>query len=160
MNQWMIGYAQPDRTSLRILQPFRHFSSCRQNERVRPRRQRFDQSVSPVIDPCIKADLGQVRANQREVVFLVGLSDPPDTIDCLSISYVTSERVAGICRVGDQPPALYGANNHRNASRLRIGGVHFDEFGHARIVGEQGLRGYPLDTLLFAAFQHFQTNCR
>jgi hypothetical protein len=37
---------------------------------------------------------------------------------------------------------------------LRIGWVHFDEFGHARIVGEQWLRGYPFNTLLFATFQH------
>jgi hypothetical protein len=49
---------------------------------------------------------------------------------------------------------LYGTDHHRNASRLRIGGVHFDESGHARIVGEQWLRGYPFNTLLFAAFQH------
>ena len=154
----MLGNAQADGSALGVLKHLGHFSSSRQDERVRPRRQRFDQSISPIIDPRIKADLGKIRANQGEVVLLIGLSDPPDAIDCLSIAYVTTERVAGVCRIRDQPPALYGANHHRNASRLRIGGVHFDEFGHARIVGEQGLRGYPFDTLLFAAFQHFQTN--
>lgn len=156
----MLGNAQADGSAFGVLEHLGHFSGSRENERVWPWRQRFDQSISPIIDPRVKADLGQIRANQGEVVLLVGLSDPSDAIDCLSVAYVTSERVAGVCRIRDQPPALYGANHHRNASGLRIGGVHFDEFGHARIVGEQGLRGYPFNTLLFAAFQHFQTNCR
>ena len=156
----MLGNPQANGPALGVLKHFGHFPGSWQYERVRPRRKRFDQPVSPVIDPCIKADLGQVRANQREVVLFVGLPNSPDAIDCLSIAYVTAERVAGICRVGDQSPALYSANHHSNASWLRIGRVHFNEFGHARIVGEQGLRGYPFDTLLCAAFQHFQMNFR
>jgi intracellular septation protein len=86
-------------------------------------------------------------------VLLVGLANPPDTIDCLAVTNVTSERIAGVRRIGYQAPALYGAHHHCDASRLRIGGVHFDEFGHARIVWERWLRGYPFNTLLFAAFQ-------
>jgi len=35
--------------------------------------------------------------------------------------------------------------------------MHLDDFGHARIVGEQGLRGYPFNTLLFATFQYSLT---
>ena len=86
-------------------------------------------------------------------MLLVCSANPPDTFDRVAVSDMTSERIAGIRRVRDQPAALNGANHHRDTSRLRIGGVHFDEFGHARIVWEQLLRGYPFNTLLFAAFR-------
>ena len=82
---------------------------------------------------------------------LVSAANSPDSVDGLSVANVTAECVAGIGRVCDYAPAFNDAPNHCDAPWLRIRGVHFDEFSHARIVGEQWLRGYPHNTLLFAA---------
>lgn len=82
---------------------------------------------------------------------LVRTPNLSDSVDRFLITNMTSKRVAGIGRIRDEPTALYNSSDHCHPTRLRVCWVHFDEFGHARIVGEQWLRGYPRNTLLFAA---------
>ncbi len=84
-------------------------------------------------------------------MLLVGTSNPANSVDGLSVTYMATKCIAGISRIRDQPTALNDSGDHCYPTRLRVNGMHFYEFGHARIVGEQPLRGYPHNTLLFAA---------
>ena len=153
MNQPVLGHSKPDRSSLRILQHFRDLTGRRQDERVGPWRERLDQSVRPVVDARVGTDLGQVCTHQREIVVLVCLPNTPDALDCLAIANVTAECIARICRIRDQRATLYIPHHHGYASCLRVVRMTFDEFRHARIVGERSRRGYPRNTLLFAAIR-------
>ena len=84
-------------------------------------------------------------------MLLVGTPNSANSVDGLPVANMTTEGVAGVRRIRDESPALNDAHDRSNPMRLRVCRVHFDEFSHARIVGEQRLRGYPCNTLLFAA---------
>jgi hypothetical protein len=71
----------------------------------------------------------------------------PDAIDRLSVADMTPECVTGVRGIGYEPAALDDAHDHRHEAGLRVNGMHFNEFCHARIVGERRLRAYPCNTL-------------
>ena len=83
-------------------------------------------------------------------MLLIGTPNSANYVDGLPVANMTTEGVAGVLRVRDEPTALNDAHDRSDPMRLRVRGVHFDEFSHARIVGEHWLRGYPCNTLLFA----------
>jgi len=153
MNQWMTGYAQPDRTSLRILQPFRHFSSCRQNERVRSRRHRLDQPVRPVFDPRINANFGQVTAHQSEVVFFVRTPNSVDALDRSFVADVASKCVTRVGGISNQATIPNNLHNLAYATRLGIGWMNVYQLGHARIVGTWQGDARPENPVLFRSFE-------
>ena len=150
MNQRVFRYTKANCPALGILQHFGHFASRRQYEGVWPGSKRFDQAIGPVINTRVQADLGQIRAYQGEIVLLVGTPNSANSVDGFPVADMTTEGVAGVRRIRHEPTALNDAHDRSDPMRLRVCGVHFDEFSHARIVGEQGLRGYPCNTLLFA----------
>ena len=135
MNQAMVRHPEPNGPSLWVLQAFGHFACCRKNEGVWPWRHRFDQSIRPVIDSSVGADLGKIAANQREVVFLVRSPNPVDSINCPFVTDVGTQCIARVGRVSDQPAVPNDLDNRRHTTRLRVGWVHFYEYSHARIVG-------------------------
>ena len=83
-------------------------------------------------------------------MFLIGTANPADPVNRLLVTDLAAECIAGIRRVRDKTAALDNSNQHRNFARLRVVRMYFDEIGHARIVGDAALRGYPFNRLLFA----------
>lgn len=140
MNQYMVGYSKPDRPPLGILQAFGDFSRGGQDERIWARRKRLDQSVGPIVDSRVHADFGQIGADQRKIVLLVRAADPMNSVNRLLVANVTAECIAGIRRVRDKASIADDLHNSLNPARLRVRRVNFDEFRHARIVGERRLR--------------------
>ena len=136
----MIRNTNADGSALRVLQHLWELSSSRQNKCVRPWGQRLDKPIGPVIDPSIDTDFGQISADQCEIVLLVRPANPVDSVNGLFVADATSESVARICRVRDQGTVADLFDDLFHATRLRISGVNFNKFGHARIVGEQNGR--------------------
>ena len=132
----MVWNPQPDRSPARVLQPFGDLASGRQNECVWSRCHRFDQSIGPVVDPGIQADLGKVPAYQCEVVLLVRTSNSVYPVDRLRVANVATKRIARIGGIRDEPAFTDNLNHFRHAARLRVRWVHFNDFRHARIVGQ------------------------
>jgi len=145
----MFRYAQTNGSPFWVLQHFRHFACRRQYECVWARGERFNQAIGPVINASVQADLREICTYQREVMFLVGAPNLANSVDSLPVTNMAPERVAGVSRIRNETTALDDARDDRHPMRLRVCWVHFDEFSHARIVGEQRLRGYPCNTLLF-----------
>ncbi len=102
MNQAMVWHPESDGSPLRVLQALGHFACCRKNERVRPWCHRFDQSVGPVVDFGVGADLGQIAANQCEVVLLVCAPNPVDSLNSPFVTNVGAQSIARVSRVRDQ----------------------------------------------------------
>ena len=136
----MVWDANADGPALRVLKHLRQLASSRQDECVWTRSQRFDEPIGPVIDPRVDAYFRQITANQCEIVFLVRPANPVDSINGLLIANTTSEGVARISRVRDQVAVANPLDDLCDPTRLRVGRVNFDQFGHARIVGEQNGR--------------------
>ena len=107
----MIGHAQPDCASFRVLQALRYLASCRQDERIWTRGHGLDQPISPVIHPGVNADLGKVATDQGEVVFFVRSPDAVNPVNGARIPDVAAKRVTGVCRVRDQAAAVDGLDD-------------------------------------------------
>jgi len=110
------------------------------DECIWPRRQGLDEPEGPVVDLRIDANLGQITANQCEIVFLVRPANPVDSIDGFLVTDTTAERIARIRRVRNQVAVANSIDDLSDPTRLRVSRVNFDQFGHARIVGEQNVR--------------------
>ena len=136
-HQGVVRNPDPDGSALRILQHLWQLSGSRQDKCIRPGRQRLDQAVSPVIDPRIDADLRQVGTNQCEIVLLVRPADSVNSVDRLLVTNAATKRITGIRRVRDQSTVANYLDDFPDPMRLRIGRMNFDQFGHARIVGER-----------------------
>ncbi len=72
-----------------------------EEKRVRPRGVTAQQSVLPVLDHRIFADVGKVAAHQREMMITVGLADAADTLEGGLVADVAAERVARVRGVDD-----------------------------------------------------------
>ena len=131
----MVRHAEPYRAPLWVLQALWHLPGCRQEESIRSGRHRLDEPVGPVVYPRIGADLGQVAANQCEIVLLVCAANSVNSINRSLVANVTAECVARIGWVGDQSATLDYLHDLPHTARLWVGRMNFDEFGHARIVG-------------------------
>lgn len=68
-------------------------------------------------------------------MILVRAANLAYSIDRLLIADMTTECIAGIRWICDKAATFDDSRDHRYAMRLRICGMNFDEFGHARIVG-------------------------
>ncbi len=88
--QRMIGHPQADCAPFRVLQALGNFARGLQNERIRPWRHGLDHAIGPIIDSGIDTDLGQVAANQREIVLLVGLPNASNPIHGSLVTNVTA----------------------------------------------------------------------
>lgn len=63
-----------------------------------------------------------------------------NSIDRLGVANVATERVARIGWIGNESAAVNNSHNCIYPPGLRVGGMYFDQLGHARIVGQ--LHGY------------------
>ncbi len=102
MHERMVGNTQADGAPLWILQALGHLARGLQDESVRPGRHRPEQAVSPVVDPGIDTDLGQITANQCEIMLLVRPSNLPDSVHGALVADVAAQGVTRIRRICDQ----------------------------------------------------------
>src|SRR6187455_157837 len=99
----MIRNSDSDCASLRVQHASRHISGGRHDEGVLPRGGGLERSKNDIVEVDESAKLIEVRANQGEVMAAIELSNVSNPVQPLLIVKLAAERVAGICRVGDQP---------------------------------------------------------
>ena len=93
------------------------------------------------------AELGEVPADQGEVVLRVELADLPDPFDALAVAELAAQREAGVGRVGDQPAGAQDVDDLADHATLRVDRVHIEVPRHARqlrAVGKQTDHGCGL----------------
>ena len=114
------GVSDTDRATTGILQPLRRLARRRQDERVRPRRERLQRAVLLVVHARVVRDLRQIAAHQREVMMLVGLADARDALHRLFVADVAAERIAGIRRIHDDAAGADQRDRLPDEARLRV----------------------------------------
>jgi intracellular septation protein len=66
---------------------------------------RAQQSILPIVDQGVFADVRKVTAHQRKVMIAVRLANLTDALECRLIADMTAERIARISRINDHPAA-------------------------------------------------------
>ncbi len=146
----MLGNPEPNRPPPGVLQHFWYFARRREDKGIGSRCQGLNKPVGPIVDAGVDADFREIRTNQREIVVLVGAANSSNSVNRLLVTDLATKGIARIGRISDKSAALNIPNDHGDTPYLRVFGMNFDEFCHARIVGERSRRGYPHNTLLCA----------
>src|SRR5688572_15671328 len=107
----MVRDPQSDRTTLGILESLRCFFRGLQDKGVRPRSERPQGSVLLIVHARVLGDLGQVAADQREMMMLVRLTDSRDALHGGFVADMTTKRVTRIGRIHDD--AAFTQYRHR-----------------------------------------------
>ena len=76
------------------------------------------------------AELGEVLADQREVVPLVQPADPQDPVAALAVADPRAERVARVGGIGDQGVVAQRVGDLLQQPGLGVVRVEGDELGH------------------------------
>jgi hypothetical protein len=97
----MLRNANADGLALFVGDALGQFLGGGKDERVRTRRQLFEQTKLAIVDARIGRDFRQIAADQRELVMAVEIADPAQAFGGLAIVEMTAERVAGVGRIGD-----------------------------------------------------------
>jgi len=80
---------------------------------------RAQQSILPVVDQGVFADVGQIAAHQREVMIAVRLANLADPLERSLIADMTAECIAGISRIDDHRAAPQCLHRLANIAALR-----------------------------------------
>ena len=87
-----------------------------------------------------RAELGEVAADQRELVLGVELTDLPDPFDALPVAEVAAQREAGVRGIGDEAAGSQDLDHLADCATLGIDRVHIEVPRHVRelrAVGKQ-----------------------
>src|SRR6266540_2816971 len=109
-----------DGAAPRVLQAARHFARRRKQEGKTPGHAFLDDAKLPVIELRISPQLGQVAAYQRQVVLVVDLAQVADADRSLRVADATSQRIAGIGRIGHDAAITYDRRRPLYQAALRI----------------------------------------
>jgi len=79
-----------------VLQPTRYFPGRRQDEGVAARGCRLDGAEYRVVDVDELAELGEVLADQREVVPVVQVADRSDPLNAVTVAKLAAEQQGSV----------------------------------------------------------------
>lgn len=105
----MVGNANADRLARWMGQAARHLSRRFENERIGAGSCQSQQPVGGIVDLGIGRNLGQVAAQQTQVVAFVDPAQTPDAVDRRLVVELADQRVAGV-----------GGSGHETALRQRL----------------------------------------
>ncbi|MNY62805.1 hypothetical protein D3C86_1996840 [compost metagenome] len=89
-----LGHAQTDGLALRVAHAARHFLGGVQNEGVGAGRAQLEQAVLAVVDLGIGRELGQIAAQQAQMVLVVDLADAADALHGVAVIEMADQRIA------------------------------------------------------------------
>ena len=118
--------AHPHGLLARVQQPPRHLPGGGEDERVAARRRRLHRAEHRLAHVHELAELGEVPADQREVVTVVELADRADPVDALTVADLAAQRVAGVGRVGHEAAAADEVDDLADRAPLRIHGMNVE----------------------------------
>jgi intracellular septation protein len=115
----MIRNSQANRAAPFVLQAPRRLARGLEQKRIRSRRVCAQQSVLPVVDHGIFADVGKITAHQRKVMIAVRLANLADALERSFIADMTAERIAGIRGIDNHSTATQRFHRLANIAALR-----------------------------------------
>ena len=115
----MIRHPQADGASPLVLQTPRRVTRRFQQKRIRPRRVCAQQPILPIIDHRVLADVGEIPANQCEMMIPVGLTDFSDAFQRGLIADMTAQCIARIRRIHDHAAAAQDVDRLAYVAQLR-----------------------------------------
>src|ERR1700691_3322608 len=101
----MIGNPQANRTAAFVFQAPRRLARGLEQKCIRARCMCAQQSILPVVDQGVFADVREVTAHQREVMVAVRLANFTDALERRLIADMTDERIARIRRIDNDRAA-------------------------------------------------------
>ena len=101
----MIGNPQANRAAPFMLQAPRRLARGLEQKSIRSRRMCAQQSILPVVDQGVLADVRKIPAYQREVMIAVRLPNLADALERGLIADMTAERITRIGRINDHRAA-------------------------------------------------------
>jgi hypothetical protein len=118
------GSPSPARIASRDLAGRRH------NESVLPRRRGLDGAKDHIVELYEPAKLGEVGADEGEVMPIVQLPDLSNPFQARPVAKLAAQCKAGVGWVGDQPVSPQQFDHSANRSRLRVVRVDVEVSGH------------------------------
>jgi hypothetical protein len=131
-HQWhgMVGHPDTDGAPLGVLQHFGRLARGFQQKSIGTRRACLEDAKLRRVDTGIAGDLTEIAAHEGEVMVFVGLADASHPLQRLTVTDPATQRVAGICGVGDQLACAHHLNSLVHQPGLRIARVNFEVLHH------------------------------
>jgi hypothetical protein len=95
-----------------------------------PRRRRLDGAKDHVVEVGESAKLSEVRADEREVMSIVQLTDLSNPFQARSVTKLAAKGEARVRRVGDQPISSQQVDHTADRPRLRVVRMDVEVSGH------------------------------
>ena len=134
------GNAHADGAAARVLQAARGLARGAQEKGVGPGQAGAQHAELPGLQAREPPDLRQIGAHQREMVVAVGLADAPHALERRAVAQMPPQGVAGVGRVGDQPPGAQDLGRPADQARLRIDRVQLQVFSQDGAFAEKTSR--------------------
>lgn len=119
LRYWVIGYADTDGFTLRMLQAPGYFVGSGKDEGIGARRMSFKQAVGVIIHMCIGGNLRQITAHQREVMPGTGATDAANALHSRFVPQHAPQGVTGIGGINDDPASLEDRRSATHQPQLR-----------------------------------------
>lgn len=126
----MVDDADSDGPLLGMQQAAWHLGGGRNDEGVAARGRSLDGPERRVVQLHQLAELAEVVADDREVVFVVQVPDPHDPVLGVGVAEHGAERETRVGGVGDQPPVAQDVHDLPDAAGLGILRMDVEVAGH------------------------------
>ena len=134
----VVGHAQADRAARRVRQSPWHLLGCLEDEGVGAGRALLEQPELAVVDAREARQLGQVAAQQRQVVLVVDFAQPAQLLGGSLVVEVAHQRVARVGRDRRYAAGVQDLRRLLQQARLRIQRVDLEVLRHGAIVAPTG----------------------
>jgi len=95
----MIRYPDTDSLAFRVLETFRDIPGCQQQKGIRAGHIGLHQAKYRITDLCISCNPGKIFTHQCQIMFVVQLTNAPNTFQCILITNATAYGITGIRRI-------------------------------------------------------------
>ena len=130
MDDSVIRDAHPDCSLGRVLQLAGHLPRGGKDEGVRAWSAGFDGAEHRIARNGVLAELGEVGADQGEVMPLVEMPNLPDPRKRLLVAHHGSERESGVGGIGDHAPFPEDRDDLRDGTCLRVLWMYVEVASH------------------------------
>jgi len=126
----MLGDTQADGVVLLVQQPLGHLAGAAQDKGIGSRRMRLENAELGIVDLGIAPQLGQVAADQGEIVAAVEAADTEQTRGRFLVAHLAAEGIAGVGGINDHAALLENLHDLLDQALLRVVAVDVEELGH------------------------------
>jgi len=117
-----------------------HFACRFEDEGIAAGCRALQQAELAVVDPGIDRELGEIAADEREMVAFADLADGAQALHRRLVPEAAAERVTGVRRIYDHPARAHDFDRAPDEARLRVVGMNCEKLGHDGTMRVRGSR--------------------